>query len=104
MVFQLLRANCLFLKHSKCFFSEPMVAYLGHIISKDGVAMDPSKVVVVEAWPQPRTARALRDFLGLTGYYRKFIAGYSAVVEPLTTILKGAASPGLPKRHWPFKP
>jgi len=91
LVFQLLRANTLFIKQSKCFFGETQVAYLGHIISADSVAMDPAKVTAVEAWPRPRTARALRGFLGLTGYYRKFIAGYGAIAEPLTALLKGAA-------------
>jgi hypothetical protein len=100
----LLRANCLFIKQSKCFFGEPTVAYLGRIISKDGMAMDPSKVAAVEAWPQPRIARTLWGFLGLTGYYRKFIVGYGAVAEPLTVLLKGRLLHQLHKHHGPFKP
>ena len=75
-VFQLLRQHKLSVKRSKCFFGAPSVAYLGHVISAQGVAMDPSKVSTVDSWPRPRTVRALRGFLGLTGYYRKFIASY----------------------------
>jgi hypothetical protein len=90
-VFEVLREHKLTLKRPKCSFGEESVAYLGHIISEAGVAMDPAKVTVVETWPRPRTLRALRGFLGLTGYYRKFIAGYGTVTGPLTTLLKREA-------------
>jgi hypothetical protein len=50
--------------------------------------MDLAKIEVVESWPPPRSIRALREFLGLTGYYRKFIAGYGTVAAPLTALLK----------------
>ena len=90
-VFQLLRQHHLFVKRSKCSFGATSVGYLGHIISEHGVAMDPSKVAAVEAWPRPRTVRALRGFLGLTEYYRKFIASYDAVISPLTALLKKEA-------------
>jgi hypothetical protein len=91
LVFQTLRENKLALKQAKCSFGAEKVAYLGHIISAVGVAMDPSKVEAVEAWPLPRMLRALCGFLGLAGYYRKFIAGYGVVATPLTALLKREA-------------
>ena len=90
-VFQLLQEQKLALKRTKCSFGETQVGYLGHIISDKGVAMDPAKVEAVESWPPPRSIRALRGFLGLTGYYQKFIAGYGTVAAPLTTLLKREA-------------
>jgi len=90
-VLSVLRNHSLFLKRSKCSFAEWSVNYLGHIISADGVAMDPSKIEAVQSWPQPRSIKALRGFLGLTGYYRRFINGYGAIAAPLTALLKKEA-------------
>jgi hypothetical protein len=90
-VFEVLREHKLALTRPKCSFGEESVAYLRHIISTVGVAMAPAKVTTVETWPRPRTLRALNGFLGLTGYYRKFIAGYGMVAGPLTTLLKREA-------------
>jgi hypothetical protein len=87
-VLTMLQQHQLFVKQSKCAFAVPSVAYLGHVISASGVAMDPAKVEAVRDWPQPRSARAVRGFLGLAGYYRKFVHDYGVIEAPLTALLK----------------
>ncbi|GMJ00775.1 hypothetical protein HRI_003746700 [Hibiscus trionum] len=72
-VLQVLLQNQLFAKRSKCFFGQQKVEYLGHIISSQGAANDPSKVEAMQQWPLPKNLKSLRGFLGLTGYYKKFI-------------------------------
>jgi hypothetical protein len=85
VVLAVLRQHRLFVKRS---FSVDGVAYLGHIISAVGVAMDPAKVQTIHDWPQPRSAWAVCNFLGLAGYYRKFVHNYDTIAVPLTTLLK----------------
>lgn len=73
LVMEVMQANTLYAKQSKCALAVPKVEYLGHVISKEGVATDPSKITTMEQWPTPTTLKQLRGFLGLTGYYRRFI-------------------------------
>ena len=87
-VLDILREHQLHLKRSKCSFAAASVHYLGHVISPDGVAMDASKVAAVQSWPQPRSARGLRGFLGLAGYYRRFVKDYGILAAPLTSLLR----------------
>ena len=88
LVFELLSQHQLFLKLSKCDIGASQVEYLGHIISAHGVAMDSKKVSCILDWAIPRTLKELRRFLGLTGYYRRFIKGYGVIAKPLTELLK----------------
>jgi len=87
-VFQRLRSARLKLKPSKCHLLRRTVEFLGHIVSKAGIAVDPSKVQEVAAWPTPSKLRDVRAFLGLCAYYRKFIAGFSRVAAPLFALTK----------------
>ncbi|XP_076830977.1 uncharacterized protein LOC143476602 [Brachyhypopomus gauderio] len=73
----------------KCQFCQPKVKYVGHVISADGVATDLDKVKAVTNWPQPTDLKSLRSFLGFCGYYRRFVANYSAIIRPLTELTKG---------------
>ena len=85
-ILNILRDNKLFAKFSKCDLNMPEVLYLGHIVSKAGVAVDPKKVSAVQDWPVPKNLHDLRCFLGLTNYFRTFIQGYSARVAALTCL------------------
>lgn len=87
-VLQLLRQNQLFAKPSKCVFGQDQVEYLGYIISHSGVATDPAKVQAVQKWPIPTTPTELRGFLGLAGYYRRFIKHFGIICKPMFDALK----------------
>jgi hypothetical protein len=80
--------HTLFVKRSKCAFGVPMVAYLGHTIAVAGMAMDAAKVHAIVDWTVPRSPRVVRRFLGLAGYYRRFIHNYGSIAAPLTALLK----------------
>jgi hypothetical protein len=87
-VFSTLLTAKFYLKLSKCLFAQQKLEYLGHIISGKGVQVDPSKISAMVDWPVPTSITSLRGFLGLTGFYRKFIRNYASIATPLTRLLR----------------
>ncbi|KAL4304486.1 hypothetical protein GQ457_10G025610 [Hibiscus cannabinus] len=87
-VLQVLQENGFVAKESKCTFGQETVEYLGHIVSKDGLAMDPSKVRAIREWSIPSNLKDVRGFLGLAGYYRRFIKGFATIAAPISDLLR----------------
>jgi hypothetical protein len=88
IVLQRLRDHKLYAKFSKCEFWLDSVKFLGHTISKDGISVDPSKVQEVMDWKPPKSVHQIRSFLGLAGYYRRFIPDFSRIAKLMTELLK----------------
>jgi len=102
-VLSVLRQHQLLLKRSNCSFAETSVAYLGHVVSGQGVAMDTRRVQAILDWPTPSLARALRVLLGWVGYYRRFIKEFGSIAAPLTNLLKKDAFRWSPVAESAFK-
>jgi hypothetical protein len=91
LVLQRLREHKLYAKLSKCEFWIDEVPFLGHVISKGGIVVDPGKVKDVHNWVVPQIVKEVRSFLGLAGYYRRFIENFSKIAKPLTSLLEKGA-------------
>jgi hypothetical protein len=103
MVLQKLRENQLYAKLNKCEFWLKKVSFLGHIISKGGISVDPSKVKDVLSWNTLQNVLDIRSFLGLVGYYRRFIEGFSMIFKPITELLaKGKTFEWTPRHEASF--
>lgn len=87
-VLKRLKENRLYAKMSKCHFCVDQIEFLGHVISKDGISVDPQKVRAITEIKRPTKLSELQSFLGLVGYYRRFIANFSSIAQPLTNLTK----------------
>ena len=88
IVLQTLREKNLYAKLSKCDFWLKEVSFLGYIVSAEGIRIDLAKIEVVVNWKPPRSVTEVRSFLGLAGYYRRFVKGFSIIASPLTQLLR----------------
>jgi hypothetical protein len=88
LVLETLRKHKLYAKFSKCEFWLREVSFLGHLISGNGIFVDPAKVEAVMNWKQPKSVTKIRSFLGLAGYYRRFIQDFSRIAYPMTQLTK----------------
>ncbi|GJZ13169.1 putative reverse transcriptase domain-containing protein [Tanacetum coccineum] len=86
LILELLKKEELYAKFSKCEFWIPKVQFLGHVIDSQGIHVDPAKIESIKDWASPKTPTEIRQFLGLAGYYRRFIEGFSKVAKPMTKL------------------
>jgi len=88
-VLKLLESEQLYAKMSKCSFFQQSVHFLGHVVSADGVYVDPRKITTIADWPCPRNVSELRSFLGLGNHFKRFIQGYAKLTAPLIDLSSG---------------
>ena len=88
IVLQTLREKKLYAKLNKCDFWLKEVSFLGHIVSAEGIRVDPAKIEVVVNWKLLRSVTEVKSFLGLAGYYRRFVKGFSIIASPLIQLLR----------------
>ncbi|GKD75780.1 putative reverse transcriptase domain-containing protein, partial [Tanacetum coccineum] len=86
LILELLKKEELYAKFSKCEFWLSKVQFLGHVIDSEGIHVDPTKIESIKDWASPKTPTEIHQFLGLAGYYRQFIEGFSKIAKPMTKL------------------
>ena len=92
LALQVLRENELYAKLEKCDFWLQEIQFLGHMVSKEGISVDPAKVEAMMRWERPKSVFEIRSFLGLAGYYRRFIENFSRIACPMTRLTRKGVS------------
>ena len=88
LIFERLKQFNVQVKPSKCLLFKQEVLYLGHIVSREGIKVNPEKIEVIRTMPPPKNVKGVRSFLGVTGYFRRFIKGYGELAEPLIKLTR----------------
>ena len=86
IVLQELREHQLYAKFSKCDFFKDKIQYLGHVVTKEGISVDPKNINTIEYWLVPKDVTNVRSFMGITSYYQRFIEGFSSITNPITSL------------------
>ena len=82
----MLREHQLYVKFNKCDVLKDKIKYLGHVITKDGISVDPYKIKAIERWSVPKDVTDVRSFMGITEYYRRCIEGFSRITNPINSL------------------